>query len=137
MEFNPPVGKRTTKELFNIISNDKRWIKEIQLLANEELLKRGISLTEIEREKGKRMEILKRVEERNLEIRKKHEVESYSKFEMLSIFLFAPLNLLLSHFHQVGFFELHNGNYKKKFRQRMVLYLISTIVWIAIIYFLV
>jgi len=32
MEFNPPVNERKTKELFNIISNDEKWAKQIQLL---------------------------------------------------------------------------------------------------------
>ena len=55
MEFNPPVNERQTKELLNIISNDEKWTKEIQILAEEELYRRSFTKQTIEQEKQKRI----------------------------------------------------------------------------------
>ena len=43
MEFKPPISERPTKELLNIISNEEKWVKEIQILAEEELYRRNLT----------------------------------------------------------------------------------------------
>ncbi|QLH47573.1 MAG: hypothetical protein HWD58_19325 [Bacteroidota bacterium] len=53
MEFSPPVNKRSTDELFDIISNNEKWGKEIQILAKEELFIRNFTKELIEKKDKK------------------------------------------------------------------------------------
>lgn len=63
----------------------------------------------------------KRQEERN-------EFEKYTPIEMIKIFLFGPYELFK--FFDSGLKELWDFNYKTKFRQRLILLLLGTFVWI-------
>lgn len=135
MNFNPPVSKRSTKELFNIISNSERWSREIQIFAQKELLHRNFSNEQIEAEKNKRKGILKRLKERQTNIDKKHKKESYDPFDMITIILFYPITFVINRYSGLSEFgRLSAGNYKKKFRQRIILCIISLIVWLGVIY---
>ena len=90
MEFNPPVNERQTKELLNIISNDEKWAKEIQILAEEELYRRNFTKQTIEHEKQKRITTLKKFYERKAEQLEKNRTESYTITEMILIVIFFP-----------------------------------------------
>src|SRR5690606_6954275 len=93
MEDNPSLHKRSTKELLNIISNDKKWIKEIQELASEELLKRGFNKEALIKERIKRLEIIERYSEREKNRTQRNRKESYTLFEACLIILFFPFSL--------------------------------------------
>ena len=58
----------------------------------------------------------------------RHKNEEYTVFEKFKIFLFGPYQLFK--LFDSGLTELHNLNYKIKFRQRLVLLISGTIFWI-------
>jgi len=58
----------------------------------------------------------------------RNENEKYTLFEKIKIFFFGPYKLL-KHFDS-GLKELHDFNYKTKFRQRLVLLISGIMFWI-------
>ena len=137
MEFNPPVNKRQTKELLNIISNDEKWAKEIQTLAEEELYRRNFTKQTIEQEKQKRINTLKKIHERNADQLEKNRTESYTPAEMISIVIFFPFSFFLHLNPLTEFWELDEGNFKKKIWQRIILIVISLFLWFQLLRFII
>ena len=133
MEFNPPITERKTKELFNILSNDEKWTKEIQLLAEEELYRRNYTQQIIIQEKSKRIKTIQKFKERERRTFEKNRTESYSVIEMLLIIAFFPFSFVL-HLNPLSeFWRLDAGHFKKKIWQRIILIIISILLWIRII----
>ena len=73
-------------------------------------------------------------------MREKHARESYSLVQMLGIFLKAPLLMIGKVFGRklgfdvkLGLSELDRRNYTKKYRQRMTLFVLWLVVFIALI----
>ena len=133
MEFNPPITERKTKELFNILSNNEKWTKEIQLLAEEELYRRNYTQQVIIKEKNKRIKTIQNFKERQNKIFDKNKIESYSAIEMLLIIAFFPFSFLI-HLNPLSeFWRLDDGHFKKKIWQRILLITISILLWIQII----
>jgi len=133
MEFNPPVNERQTKELLNIISNDEKWAKEIQTLAEDELYRRNFTKQTIEQEKQKRLNTIKGFDARKAEQLEKNRTESYTTVEMITIAIFFPFSFFI-HFNPLTeFWELDAGNYKKKIWQRIILIVISLFLWFQIL----
>ena len=133
MEFNPPVNERQTKELLNIISNDEKWAKEIQTLAEDELYRRNFTKQNIEQEKQKRLNTLKRFDARKADQLEKNKTESYTAVEMITIAIFFPFSFFI-HFNPLTeFWELDAGNYKKKIWQRIILIVISLFLWFQLL----
>jgi len=133
MEFNPPVGERTDKELLNIISNDSKWTREIQTLAEAELIKRNYSGAAILKEKTKRIKIINDFEERQRRNLEKNRNESYSITEMVLIVLFFPFSLFIHLNPLTEFWELDAKNYKKKIWQRIFLIVASLFLWLQVL----
>ncbi|MBK6938172.1 MAG: hypothetical protein IPH18_15835 [Chitinophagaceae bacterium] len=133
MEFDPPVKERKSKELFNIISNDEMWAKEIQLLAEEELFRRNFTQEEINYEKNRKFNTIKKLRERQSKKIEKNKTESYTAIEMMLILVFFPFTLLLHMNPLSEFWELDAGNYYKKIWQRAILIIVSVFIWIQII----
>jgi hypothetical protein len=133
MEFNPPVNERQTKELLNIISNDEKWAKEMQILAEDELYRRNFTKQTIEYEKQKRLNTLKRFYARKAGQLEKNRTESYTTVEMIAIAIFFPFSFFI-HFNPLTeFWELDAGNYKKKIWQRITLIVISLFLWFQLL----
>ena len=137
MEFNPPVNERQTKELLNIISNDEKWTKEIQILAEEELYRRSFTKQTIEQEKQKRINTLKKFYERRDDQFEKNRTESYTITEMILIPIFFPFTFFLHLNPLTEFWELDAGNFKKKIWQRIILILISLFLWFQLLRFII
>ena len=133
MEFTPPVSERQTKELLNIISNDEKWAKEIQALAEEELYRRNFTKQTIEVEKQKRINTLKKFHDRKADRLEKNSTESYSVIEMILIVIFFPFSFFLHLNPLTEFWELDAGNYKKKIWQRIMLIIASLFLWFQLI----
>ena len=129
MEFSPPVNKRSTDELFDIISNNEKWGKEIQILAKEELFIRNFTKELIEKERQKRIKLLEKISERKEINLTRNKTESYTIIEMTSIVIFFPLSLLIQINPLKEFWDLDKGNYKKKIFQRLILILVSFFLW--------
>lgn len=129
MEFDPPVNERQTKELLNIISNDEKWAKEIQTLAEEELYRRNFTRQSIEQEKQKKINTLKNIHERKTDQLGKNRTESYTTAEMIMIVFFFPFSFFIHINPLTEFWKLDAGNYKKKIWQRIILIVISLFLW--------
>ena len=130
-EFAPPISEREDGELIDIAhSYSSTWQSEAILQAKRELTNRGISLKE-------QKEILEiwdlddklRIKEyeQQLELNK---TESYKFWEMLVIFIFGPIILLRPHLSRKGLSYLKSENYKLKFKQRIILFILSIFVWV-------
>ena len=133
MEFSPPVNEQQNNELLNIISNDEKWAKEIQVLAEEELYSRKFTKQTIEREKRKRINTLKKINERKADQLEKNRVESYTITEMISVVIFFPFSFFI-HFNPLTeFWKLDAGNYKRKIWQRILLIVISLFLWFQLL----
>ena len=136
MDFHPPIAGRSTDELLKMSSDAESWQPEARALARIELDRRGIPIVEVE----KREREFKEASLAHHELREKHARESYSLVQMLGIFLKAPLLMIGKVFGRklgfdvkLGLSELDRRNYTKKYRQRMTLFVLWLVVFIALI----
>jgi len=117
-QFDPPIEKRTTDQLVIIAnSNTDDWQKEAILLANSELLKRGLSSEDqkrrfIELEQFEKLEFRKELERRK--------VEDYSIVEMIFIVLRWPIYLFSD-------WRLKKDGFHLKHKRRLQLLLLGAI----------
>ena len=137
MEFYPPLTERSDKELFDILSYKDMWTQDIQILAEQELLARNFTSTEIIKERNRRIKIINDYNERRKKILDKNRTESYSILEMILIVISLPFKILLSailHYNPFEeFSDLDAKNYKRKIWQRVILIIISIFLWYYII----
>ena len=133
MEYNPPVNERRTKELLNIISNDEKWTKEIQTLAQEELCRRNLTRQAIKQEKQKKINMLDKFQVRKTDQFGKNRTKSYTLIETIVIVIFFPFSFFIHINPLTEFWELDAGNYKKKIWQRIVLIVISLFIWFQLL----
>ena len=145
-QFKPPIKSRETYELMEIVSStNDEWIKEARVQAEKELLNRNITEKEIEDYKLDKIEFKKYAKnERAIEL-KNNSKESYSYLEMIVLFLFGPfiffgplvLNKILPYdsFNYLTLFNLKSENYKLKFKQRLILFILSFITWFIFLKF--
>ncbi|MCB9170487.1 MAG: hypothetical protein H6594_09085 [Flavobacteriales bacterium] len=136
MDFHPPIATRSTEELLKMSSDADSWQPEARALARMELDKRGVPVEEVE---GREQEF-KGASLVHHELREQHARESYSAREMLWVFLKAPLLLLGKVFGRklgldvkLGLSELDRRNYRRKYRQRMALFVLWLVVLIGLI----
>ncbi len=132
MKYNPPVNERKTKELLNIISNDEKWAKKIQVEAEQELYRRNYTPQTLETEKQKRLNLLEHLQERKNKNFEKNKIESYSFFEMVTIIIFFPFSFIFQLNPLTEFWKLKTGNYKKKIWQRIILIATSLLFWLLL-----
>jgi hypothetical protein len=133
MEFNPQIQKRDTEELIAIAnSTTSEWQQAAIDQAREELNKRGIT-KEYEQKTILRWE----EEQRRFELEYQNELEqnvskTYSLFEMAGIFFSAPFILggRQKWSNDLSLSELRQNNYKRKFRQRILLLISGTTFWV-------
>lgn len=133
MEFLLPINERKTKELLNIISNNDKWAKEVQILAEEELYRRNFTKEEIEHEKLKREQTLKMFRKRRNDILVRNKDEGYTIPQMMAIIAFFPFSFFVHINSLTKFEELSAGNYQKKIRQRIVLIAVSLLLWFQLL----
>jgi hypothetical protein len=132
MEFNPPIIERTDKELLNIISNDELWGENLQIQAEKELEKRNYTKQNIFIEKQKRIDLIDKFRNRQKSRKDVNRKESYTFKEMILIIAFFPFSLLIKFNPLEEFWELDEGNFKRKIWQRIILILASLILWFLI-----
>jgi hypothetical protein len=136
IEFNPPIPTRETEELIEIAhSSIEIWQQTAIDQAKEELVNRGVSKEFIQSTLGNWREEA-RLEEiaykRQLE---ENAIESYSVLKMCYILLVAPLILTGKWGVDLSLSELKEANFKRKFRQRLLLLIGGLIFWFLIIVF--
>ena len=108
--------------------------EELKSDSYEKLIENGLDETQIKErfEKLKsEKDDLKAFEKAWKRQAERNELERYTLFEKIKIFLFGPYELFK--FFNSGLTELRDFNYKMKFRQRLILLISGTIFWILII----
>ena len=131
-EFVPPIKKRETKELIEIANcNDENvWQKEATIRAKKELIKRNVSQEEQNIFIAKKEVIKERKLKAELRRLENNKTESYTTFEIVILFIFGPLiffNTFLPSHHTI--FTLRNENYYLKFKQRIIIFILSFSAW--------
>lgn len=126
------ITERETDELIFIANctDEDIWQHEATLIAKKELLKRNISQDQqqaiLERLNKEADDFLKKESVRL----KKNETESYETWEMVILFLFGPILFLRPYyFNSHTIFTLRNQNYYLKFKQRIIIFVVSFIAW--------
>ncbi|MFD0837266.1 hypothetical protein ACFQ0I_15915 [Mariniflexile aquimaris] len=133
-EYNPPISERETEELIEIANcNDENiWQREATLQAKKELVKRNISQEEQNEVIEKWDKILEEKLKEEAARLEKNKIESYTKLEMLRLFLFGPL-IFMDQFpfgsDRFTLVNLRDENYYLKFKQRIILFILSFIAW--------
>ena len=132
-EYNPPISTRETYDLIAIANSTTfDWEQDAIDQAKNELLKRGVT---IEYQK----EILSQWEEIENQLEIAHQVqleknaeEGYPIIQMLLIVILTPILIFSKLDLGPSLFRLRRENFKKKFKQRILLLLAGIAVWIII-----
>ncbi len=136
MEFHPPIESRSTEVLLDISSDGVNWVPEARALARMELGRRGVTDDRIkEREDAQAKAIVARHERRE-----RNAKENHTLLQLAGIFLVAPFLMLGKLFAGKLFLEVKLGltaldreNYKRKYRQRMTVFVVWLLLFVAAI----
>lgn len=131
-KFYPPISERETEELIRIAhSTTEYWQLEAINQAQNELVKRKVTQNEqkeiLEKWEKEAVSYFKKIDEQ-LE---KNKTESYTIWEMISIFIFGPLNFFRRY---DDVFILRKENFYLKFKQRIIILTLGFITWFLFIY---
>lgn len=136
MNFHPPIENRPTEELLKMTSDAGTWQPEARALARMELDKRGVPLQEVQ----DREQEFKEASRAHYELLERHGHEGYTPRQLLGIFLVAPWLILAKILGRkiflgvkLGLSELDRRNYKKKYRQRVVMLITGTLFWFIVL----
>ncbi len=128
MEYDPPVRKRTTEQLLDIIETQEQWKDDVIEMAQIELIKRGIPLERQIDRRRKRKNREGNFLRRTLFIKAN---ATYTTTEKILIVLIGPILAILLN----DLFMFHAGEgYKKKNRQGLLYFLLGIIIWGFILY---
>jgi hypothetical protein len=133
MTLNPPVKYRSDKELFNIVSNERKWTQQARDEAYSELLVRNYTVNDITHRINYSRELIRNYESKIEKEREKNRTKSYHTWQILSILIFFPLTLLIPGNLFGPYWRLDKYNYKRRIRQRILLSILSVIIWIIIV----
>ena len=136
MEFRPPIESRSTEALLVISSDGVDWVPEARALARMELDRRGVDADLI---KDRQQAFAKAVVAEH-ELRERNAKKSYTVLQLLGVFLIAPIlmfgKVFAGHLFleiKLGFTELDRDNYKRKYRQRMTVF----VIWLVLLFALI
>lgn len=133
-EFKPPISERGTEDLIAIAySTTEMWQQTAIDQAHDELRKRAIPKEFIQKVLDEWEE-----EERQVEIAYQKQLEAnalegYTIPIMAYIVLATPFILAGKWTVDLSLTELKEGNFKKKFRQRLLLLLGGLVFWFVVI----
>ena len=136
MDFRPPIKTRSTEELLVINSDGVNWVPEARALAQMELGQRGVSDDLVK----DRQDAFSRRVVADHELRERRVKEGYTLLQLLGIFLIAPLLMLGKVFAghlfmevKLGLTALDRENYKRKYYQRMTIFVVWAMLLISCI----
>lgn len=132
MTLNPPVNKRSDKELFNMVSNERKWSQHAREEAYAELLTRNYTQNDISQRVKKNQELIKSYETKSTNEKEENRTKSYPPLQAIALLLFFPLTLLIPGNLLGPYWKLDKYNYKRRINQRILLSIISVILWIII-----
>ena len=119
MGYDPPIEKRTTEELINIIEQKEVWKEDVVELTKAELLKRGVPIELQERRRKNRLKFRDKI--RSIKNR-----ATYTALEKTLIVLFGPVLVFI--FHDLFLFQAGEG-FKRKNRQGLFYLMIGIVLW--------
>lgn len=131
-KFVPSIYERETDELIEIANckDENIWQKEATIQAKKELIKRNISQKQqniVILDKENKNNKTKKAELKRLE---SNRTKSYNLLEIILLFLFGPLIFFSPFlFGSDTMFELVRENYILKFKQRIIVFVLSFISW--------
>jgi hypothetical protein len=126
MEYDPPIIKRTTEQLMDIIETREEWKNDVVEMAKIELVKRGVSIKTQETKRKSKNNYLRRIGF----IKSK---ATYTTREKVLIVLFGPVLAILLD----DFFMFHSGEgFRKKNRQGIFYLVLGLGLWGLTIYIL-
>ena len=128
LNYNPSIESRSTDELLEIVSNIEDWNEDAVLVAQDELIKRGI--------KSDKQSFLKDITTK-AKTKKSSIKENASYPRWYLIFMFLLPFLAFRHFfdNNDSVIELENEGYYRKAKQRFFCLLGGFIMWVLIIKF--
>ena len=124
MEIYPPIPERTTEQLIDIVETKEQWQPEVVVLAQQELIKRGIPAKTQEN----RREIRAKFEKRVIALKSG---ASFSTNEKVLIVLFWPVLAVL--FQDLSIWYIGQG-FTKKNRQGAFYFLLRVAFWALVFY---
>ena len=119
MDIHPPIEKRTTEQLLEIIETKEQWRDEVIRLTQDELVKRGIPIKAQETRRKSKI----RFQERIQAIKNR---ATYTTIEKILIVLFGPVLAII--FQDIFMFQAGDG-FKKKNRQGLFYLLLGIGLW--------
>ena len=124
MEYDPPIIKRTTEQLIDIIETREGWKIDVVEMAQIELTRRGISIKTQETRRKSKNNYLRRIGFIKSNA-------TYTTREKVLIVLFGPVLAILLD----DFFMFHSGEgFRKKNRQGIFYLVLGIGLWGLIIY---
>ena len=128
MEYDPPIHKRTTEQLLDIVETQEQWKDDVVAMAQSELTKRGIPQDKQEDRRRKRKVREASFLRRTLFIK---ENATYTNTEKILIILIGPVLAFV--FDDLFMFHAGKG-YKKKNRQGLFYFLLGIVLWGYLLY---
>jgi hypothetical protein len=119
MDIHPPIEKRSTEQLLEIIETREDWKEEVVRLTQDELIKRGVPVKNQET----RRKIKTKFRERIQTVKSR---ATYTTTEKVLIVLFGPLIAII--LSDIFIFQAGDG-FKKKNRQGVFYFLLGIGLW--------
>lgn len=119
MDIHPPIEKRTTEQLLEIIETKEQWREEVVQLTQDELVKRGIPIKTQETRRNSKIKFRERIQ--SIKSR-----ATYTTIEKILIVLFGPVLAII--FQDIFMFQAGDG-FKKKNRQGLFYLLLGIGLW--------
>jgi hypothetical protein len=124
MDIHPPIEKRTTEQMLEIIETKEQWRDEVVQLTKDELVKRGISAKTQETRRKNKIKFEERIQ--SIKTR-----ATYTTIEKILIVLVGPVIALI--FKDIFMFQAGEG-FKKKNRQGLFYLLLGIGLWALTFY---
>jgi hypothetical protein len=119
MEYDPPIEKRTTEQLIDIIEQKEEWKEDVVEMTKAELIKRGVAIEVQETKRRNRLKFRDRIQS----IKNR---ATYTTLEKILIVLFGRILAFI--FQDLFLFQTGEG-FKKKNRQGLFYLIIGLGLW--------
>jgi hypothetical protein len=119
MDIHPPIEKRTTEQLLEIIETKEQWRDEVVRLTQDELVKRRIPVKTQETRRKSKIKFRERIQSIKSRV-------TYTTTEKILILLLGPV--LAIGFQDIFMFQAGDG-FKKKNRQGLFYLLLGIGLW--------
>jgi hypothetical protein len=127
MNYDPPIEKRTTDHLMEIVESPDKWQDDLVDLTRRELIKRGVPLKTQETRRRSKTSYRRKIDA----IKSR---ATYTTLEKILIVVFGPLLAIL--IGDLFYFQAGDG-FKKKNNQGLFYLLLGIALWALTLYILI